>query len=115
METVLSTPKYRRIVELAKQYRFTIHLVYVLLDSPERNVERVRARVLAGGHDVSVKKVIERYWRSLRQLPWFLENADSAEIFDNSGAEIRRVAQKVDGEILVASDAPVNLLTALTT
>jgi predicted ABC-type ATPase len=43
VETVLSTGKYRRLVALAKQLGFEVWLIYVLLDSPERNVERVPA------------------------------------------------------------------------
>src|SRR5262249_14372470 len=45
VETVLSTPKYRRLVNRAKQLGFEVRLIYVLLDSPQRNIERVRLRV----------------------------------------------------------------------
>lgn len=113
VETVLSTDKYRRLVEKARSLGFTIRLSYVLLNSPELNVERVKLRVLKGGHDVPAQKIIARYWRSLEQLPWFLERSDVAEIFDNSAAEPRLVARKVDGQVIVAPDAPENLLGAL--
>ena len=99
VETVLSTDKYRRLVLRAKALRFEIRLVYVILDAPERNVERVRLRVLKGGHSVPRRKVIERYHRSLAQLPWFLREADRAWIFDNSGAEPRLIARKAAGVI----------------
>ena len=72
VETVLSTEKYRRLVLLAKSLGFTFHLFYVMLNSPELSIERVRARVLAGGHDVPPDKIVDRYWRSLAQMPWFL-------------------------------------------
>ena len=52
IETVLSTPKYRRLVERAKKLGFEVRLIYVLLDSPKRNIERVRLRVKKGGHAV---------------------------------------------------------------
>lgn len=113
VETVLSTDKYRRLVTLAKSLGFTFHLFYVLLQTPEMNIERVRARVLHGGHDVPPDKIVERYWRSLAQLPWFLEMADLAEIFDNSGAEPKLVARKAGGETVVSPAAPVNLLNAI--
>jgi predicted ABC-type ATPase len=44
VETVLSTPKYRRLVSHAKAKGFLVWLIYVVLDSPERNVERVKLR-----------------------------------------------------------------------
>lgn len=101
VETVLSTAKYRRLVTLAKSLSFRIQLVYVILDAPERNVERVAIRVTKGGHDVAKAKIIERYWRSLDQLPWFLAEADSAFVFDNSKAAPRLVARKDQGAYLV--------------
>lgn len=113
VETVLSTDKYRRLVLLAKSLGFAVHLFYVMLDDPELNVERVRARVLDGGHDVPRDKIVERYWRSLKQMPWFLEMSDMAEVFDNSGAVPRLVARKRDGELVVAPDAPQNFIDAL--
>ncbi len=99
VETVLSTPKYRRLVERAKAFGFEFRLIYVLLDSPERNVERVRLRVQKGGHAVPETKIIERYGRSLEQMPWFVDRADQAWIFDNSGATPRLIAEKRDGII----------------
>lgn len=76
-----------------------MRLIYVLLDSPERNIERVRLRVLKGGHDVPEVKVRERYARSLAELFWFLEQADQAWIYDNSGGSPKLNIEKREGEI----------------
>lgn len=105
VETVLSTAKYRRLVGLAKRLGFTFHLLYVVLDSPDRNVERVRIRVERGGHDVPEESIRKRYQRSLGQLPWFLDAADYALIYDNSGPAIRMIAKKERGEISLDPDA----------
>jgi predicted ABC-type ATPase len=99
VETVLSTDKYRRLVLMAKALRFELRLTYVILDSPERNIERVKLRVAKGGHDVAEHKVVERHARSLDQLPWFLEQADQASLFDNSGAKPKLIGRKRDGVI----------------
>lgn len=99
VETVLSTGKYRRLVTKAKSLGFSVWLVYVLLDTPERNIERVRLRVAKGGHDVPDDKVRSRYQRSLEQFPWFLEQADSAWIYDNSGGQPRRIGEKSEGVV----------------
>src|SRR5947209_14735499 len=52
VETVLSTPKYRKLVRAAKQRGFKIALIYVLLNSPALHVARVQMRVKKGGHGV---------------------------------------------------------------
>ena len=114
VETVLSTDKYRPLVEAAGANGFEICLIYVFLRSPELNVERVRMRVARGGHDVPHEKIVARFQRSLDQLPWFLDHAERAYIFDNSGAEPRLVAEKLeDGAIALDPDAPAILRRAL--
>lgn len=97
VETVLSTPKYRRLVTLAKNHGYRVQLIYVILDTAERNVERVSIRVRRGGHAVPKDKIIDRYRRSVGQLPWFLSHADEAWLWDNSGATIRQIGQKSEG------------------
>jgi predicted ABC-type ATPase len=113
VETVLSTPKYRRLVDSAKRFGFEVGLIYVVLDSPQRNIERVRLRVQKGGHAVPEDKIVERYSRSLAQLPWFIDEADRAWIYDNSGATPRLIAQKSDGLVEVDPGALASIRTAL--
>ena len=105
VETVLSTPKYRRLVLAAKQRKFTIRLIYVLLNSPELNIERVRLRVAKGGHDVPGDKIVERRKRSLEQLPWFLAAADDAWLFDNSGGQPQLIGTKSKSKIRLTTAA----------
>ena len=105
METVLSTSKYRWLVEKAKQIGFAIYLIYVILDSPEKSIERVRLRVKKGGHSVPEDKIVKRYAASLEQMPWFLDQADKAWLLDNSGAEPRLIGEKRDGVITLDEQA----------
>ncbi len=105
VETVLSTGKYRSLVEAARLRGFEVRLTYVILDDPERNVERVRTRVLKGGHNVPRDKIVARYWRSLDQLPWFLDQADRVWVYDNSGDTPRLIASKDAKLFWVAVDA----------
>jgi predicted ABC-type ATPase len=101
VETVLSTEKYRALVLAAKAHGFEVRLIYILLNSPELSVERVKLRVGKGGHHVPTTKIRQRRERSLQQLPWFLKNSDLAWIFDNSGAKPAQIAQKVGNTIIV--------------
>ncbi len=113
VETVLSTDKYRRLVLEAKQRQFEFRLIFVMLTSPDLNVLRVRVRVGKGGHDVPENKIRDRWTRSLAQLPWFLDRADQAAIFDNSGQVPRLVGKKRQGEVVIDPEAPSALQEAL--
>ena len=113
VETVLSTDKYRRLVLAAKKNQFEFRLIYVVLESPDLNVERVRTRVKKGGHDVPEHKIRERWNKSIAQLPWFLERADKAVIFDNSGASPLRIGLKEGGRIIIDPRAPAALRSAV--
>ncbi|HEX5182694.1 MAG TPA: AAA family ATPase [Allosphingosinicella sp.] len=94
VETVLSTPKYRKLVLKAKERGFDVRLIYVYVDTVERQLERIRLRVAKGGHDVPPEKVAARRTRSFEQFSWFFWAADQAWVFDNSGAEPKLVAGK---------------------
>jgi predicted ABC-type ATPase len=113
VETVLSTDKYRRLVLAAKQKQFEFRMVYLVLESPDLNVERVRLRALKGGHDVPEAKIRERWVKSLQQLPWFLGEADWAAIYDNSGEKLRRVGLKQHGVVDIEPAVPAAIRAAL--
>ena len=113
VETVLSTPKYRRLVDLARSMGFSVRLIYVLLDSPALNVQRVKLQVKKGGHAVPEQKIVERYYRSLGQMPWFLDQADEAWVFDNSGAKPKLIAEKRDGTVTIFPGASPLVIEAI--
>lgn len=94
VETVLSTPKYRKLVTKAKKRGFEVRFIYIYLDTVERQLERIRLRVAKGGHDVPANKVATRRLRSFAEFPWFFWEAHQAWVFDNSAAEPKLVAWK---------------------
>ena len=103
IETVLSTDKYKAIVERAKVKGFRFLFVYVTLASVEESLRRIAKRVSEGGHDVSADKVKKRWPRSLKRVPWFWRRADLALLFFN-GDEVQhpiRLAEKRDGWVSI--------------
>jgi len=93
VETVLSSGKYRRLVERAHERGFEVRMIYIVLSSLQLQLERIRERVAEGGHDVPADKVEARRNRSFEQLAWFAQQVDRCWIFDNStGGEL--VAKK---------------------
>lgn len=87
VETVLSSTKYRPLVGRAKQRGFEVRMIYVVLRTADLQLDRVRARVAEGGHDVPADKVVARRARSFKQLAWFMREVDQCLLFDNSTGE----------------------------
>lgn len=113
VETVLSTDKFRKLVAHAKSRGFGVNLIYVYLDSAELNIERVRTRVLKGGHDVPEDKIRSRRLRSFDQFGWFFTEADRADVFDNSGATPTRVLTKRGLEMVAYDRLPEEMVDAV--
>ena len=97
VETVLSSPKYRDLVVRAQSRGFRVKMIYVFLASAALQIERVRIRVLEGGHDFPVDKIIARRRRSFEELAWFVEHVDECYFYDNSTGEPTLHADKMVG------------------
>lgn len=91
METTLAGRTVIHRLERAKNAGFEVRLYYVGLDAVERNIDRVAARVAAGGHHIDESDIRRRYTESLNNLPAAMQIADSGKIFSNDG--IKHVAQ----------------------
>ncbi|HXD85881.1 MAG TPA: hypothetical protein VN641_05280 [Urbifossiella sp.] len=87
VETVLSSDKYRALVEIVEEREGIFGLIYVGLGSPEISRERIAARVRRGGHGVPGNKLAVRWQRSLDSLGWFVRRATVFIIVDNSNSD----------------------------
>lgn len=94
VETVLSTSKYRALVDRAKARGFDVRMLYVVLESAALQIERVKLRVSEGGHDVPADKIVARRARSFEQLAIFAKHLDYLAIFDNSRGQPKLIAIK---------------------
>src|SRR5690606_33544436 len=84
-ETTLSTKSYRNKILEAREQRFTITLLFFWLNSIELAKERVKSRVLEGGHHIPDDIVERRYLRGIKNLfDIYLDLVDGTMIFDNS-------------------------------
>ncbi|HVR28714.1 MAG TPA: zeta toxin family protein [Thermoanaerobaculia bacterium] len=61
-----------------------VRIWYVGLASVELHVERVRARVLRGGHAIPDRRIRQRYDASRRNLIHLLPHLEELKLFDNS-------------------------------
>jgi predicted ABC-type ATPase len=61
-----------------------VHVWYAGLDSPALHLQRVRARVAAGGHDIPEHKIRERFTSSRMNLVRLLPHLASLRLYDNT-------------------------------
>ena len=103
-ETVLSMPDKIAFMRRAKQAGFFIRLFFVGTDDPSINAKRVASRVMEGGHDVPITKIIARHTRSLANCSVAVPIADRAYIYDNSveHAQARLLFRMSDGKLIKA-------------
>ena len=64
-ETVMSANDKIDFIKRAKEAGFFIRLFYVATSHPSINAARIAKRVMKGGHDVPITKIISRYYKSL--------------------------------------------------
>ncbi len=99
METTLSGHSALRRMERAKAAGYEVTLIYVALNDPQLNVDRVTERARQGGHFIEPGTVRRRIGSSLDNLPRALAIADQSIVLDNSGLAHRRVLEVADGRL----------------
>lgn len=100
-ETVLSTDRNLNLLQKAKEQGYEIQAVFVLTNDPCINVERVKSRAKAGGHNVPEEKIISRYEGSLRNISKLVRIADHTRIIDNSGDEPHLICEVLNQQITI--------------
>jgi predicted ABC-type ATPase len=66
----------------------SVSIFYVGLASPELHIERVKARVGRGGHDIPDDKINDRWKTSILNLQSLVEEGADVALFDNSSPMI---------------------------
>jgi len=83
-ETVLSASDKVDFIQRAKQQGFFIRLFFIGTDNPQINASRVARRVMQGGHDVPIQKIISRYYKSIANCSLLSKVVDRLYVYDNS-------------------------------
>ena len=100
-ETVLSATDKVEFIARAKQKGYFVRLFFVCTNSPKINALRVAGRVLKGGHDVPISKIISRYSRSIENAIDVAKIADRSYFYDNSenNKEAKLLFRLSDGKV----------------
>jgi len=83
-ETTLGGSTITRLLSEAIAARIEVHVWYVGLADVRLHVARVRARVLAGGHDIAGDVIERRFDHSRLNLIHLLPGLASLRVYDNS-------------------------------
>jgi predicted ABC-type ATPase len=102
VETTLAGNSYLKLMREVKNLGWLVALVYIGIENPNINLQRVRDRVKLGGHDVSGADILRRYERSLANLSKAAKIADQLTLYDNStDAGHQLIATVEDGQIVI--------------
>jgi predicted ABC-type ATPase len=110
-ETTLGGRTISQLLHAAIDVGFEVRMWFLALESADRHVERVKARVVEGGHDIPEDAIRERYDRSRHNLTLLLPRLSMLKVYDNSrpvrGAgrpALRLVLDWRDGAVLNRGD-----------
>ena len=83
-ETVLSAPDKLSFIQQAKQKGYFIRLFFIGTNNPQINAARIAYRVMTGGHDVPISKIVSRYYKSIANCSLLVPVVDRLYVYDNS-------------------------------
>lgn len=83
-ETVFSSEEKMDFVRRAKEKGYFIRIFFVATSHPTINAARIAKRVIQGGHDVPISKIISRYQKSILNCKKVASLVDRLYVYDNS-------------------------------
>ncbi len=89
-------------IDRARSLGYLVEMYYVGLKRPELAKERIKYRVLQGGHGISDKDAERRYIESLRKMREVIPLCDKVYVYDNTNG-FKRIAIYKNGECVHTS------------
>lgn len=110
-ETVMSADDKVDYIIRAKEAGYFIRIFFISTAHPAINAARIANRVMKGGHDVPISKVISRYRKSILNCKKVASIVDRLYVYDNSvdGEEARLQFRLVHGTMgkMYVTDVPL--------
>lgn len=93
IETTLAGKNHIKTINIAKNIGYKVVLIYSYLNTPSMCENRIRIRVLNGGHDIPKEDIIRRFYRSKENfLNLYRDLVDEWSLFYNGISEYTLVA-----------------------
>lgn len=83
-ETVFSSRDKIDFLLRAKQAGFFIRVFFIATNHPTINASRIANRVIEGGHDVPIAKIVSRFYKSILNCEIIAKFVDRLYVYDNS-------------------------------
>lgn len=101
-ETVFSIHEKLQFLRQAKEAGYFVRFFFICTNDPSINAQRIAFRVMEGGHDVPITKIINRYYRSINNCVKAVSIVDRAYFYDNSVNDVDPIQlfRTVDGKIV---------------
>lgn len=111
-ETTLATKSYKNTILEAKRKGYNVTLIFFWLQSAELAKNRVRERVLKGGHHIDPDVIERRYLAGIRNLfDIYIPISEIIFIFDNSEGTHELIAEKKNNlDFLIINNLKYNKL-----
>lgn len=105
IETTLATRTLLKTVRMAQNAGYTVTLLYFWLNSPELAVERVRARVETGGHNIPEETIRRRYQVGIDYFfHYYAPVCERWILADNSQIPFKVIAEGTKDEVISIKD-----------
>lgn len=101
IETTLTTKSYLNTIKKAKALGYQVTLLFFWLNDVELAIERVKTRVLEGGHNIPEEVIRRRYAKGMQNLPQFIGHSDFWFVLNNSYEELCFIAEGNKSEITI--------------
>lgn len=111
-ETTLATRSYKSKVIQAQNDGYNVTLLFFWLQRVDLAIERVKTRVMEGGHNIETEVIKRRYINGIKNLfDIYLPIVDEVMIFDNSGGKPELIAEKtLDSDIAIINEVKFDKL-----
>ena len=108
-ETVMSAEDKVDFILRAKRAGFFIRIFFISTSHPAINAARIANRVMKGGHDVPITKIISRYYK-IKNCKKITPAVDRLYVYDNSvdGEDARLLFRLSEGQLkkMYVADVP---------
>lgn len=88
-ETVMSARDKINFIRRAKQAGYFVRIFFISTANPTINAARIARRVMKGGHDVPIPKIISRYIKSIANCAEIAPEVDRLYVYDNSLEDVK--------------------------
>ena len=100
-ETVFSSEGKVDFIRRALEVGYFVRIFFISTKNPTINSARIAKRVMEGGHDVPITKIISRYVKSVANCSEIAREVDRLYVYDNSidGEEARPLYRLKEGQM----------------